>query len=141
MDGYGFTGLILLFTALAWMGNDLLKARRPKRGLHDREVRHVTLLTRMRNAAAILMLCTMSVFLFAYSGMSRTTTESVEYEVRNHLGDFTAGMSFALFILTIVLVVLSRQASNHLELSVRRDSIRARIQKFKADRASKLSRS
>jgi hypothetical protein len=95
----------------------------------------------MRNAAAILMLCTMSVFLFAYSGMSRTTTESVEYEVRNHLGDFTAGMSFALFILTIVLVALSRQASNHLELSVRRDSIRARIQKFKADRASKLSRS
>jgi hypothetical protein len=141
VDGYGITGLVLLFTALAWVGRDLLKARRPKRGLHDREVKHVTLLMRLRNASAISMICTISVFFLAYSGMTKVAPESAEYVARNNLGDFTAGMAAALLVVTVVLYVLSKRANHHLVRSVRRDTIRARLRGFKAKRSQRVTRS
>lgn len=140
MNGYGITGLLLLLAALIWLSRDLLKARRPKRGRHDKEVRRVTLLVRLRNASAISAICAFSVFLFTCSGVSKVATESKEYEILNDVGDFTVGMSFVLVILVIVLSILNRKASYLLSLSVRRDAIKARIRAYKQKKMSKLTR-
>jgi hypothetical protein len=121
-------GLIVLFGALAWSGYKsrfilkIVKVRRISIGLHDEEIKEVTLISNLRDAMAQLMLYSISLFLMPSGGMEMATIGSPEYTTLTHITDFTAGTTFGFGVLTIALHILKRMKMRNLEKTVRRDS-------------------
>lgn len=127
MDSYATIGLLLLFSTFILGGCILLKARRLRTGLHDEEIKRVTKIIRLRNAAMILSLCAYSTFFLLLSSMPKLTLGSTEYVLRDNIGDLALVIGYMLLIVAAMLWYLSRSKMLQLKLQVRRDAIRARM--------------
>jgi hypothetical protein len=128
MEVSSIVGLIVLFGALAWSGYKsrfilkIVKVRRISIGMHDEEIKEVTLISNLRDAAAQLMLYSISVFLMPFQGIEMTAVGSPEHVALIHITDFAAGTTFTFGVFTVALHLLKRRKMRNLEEAVRRDS-------------------
>lgn len=128
MDGYGLTGFLFLFGTSGWLAYRLRhlykldKAHKVKKGLHDEQIKDVSLAFTLRDAALASLLYAISLFCFPIQGMSKVSVGSPEYAALTNVNDFAAGMIVAFSILTFVLQILKSEKWRQLNKTVHHDA-------------------
>lgn len=120
VDGSIIAGLLLLFGSTGWMGRELLLARRAKKGLHDKEIKELTMLVRLRDASVVMAMYGFAVFFFMNAGMSKLPAGTTEYQIRSNLSEFAIGTSFSTSSFAIVLHIAESVGLRKLQKTVRR---------------------
>lgn len=128
MDISSTMGLVVLFSALAWIGYKsrfILKIRKVRRisiGRHDEEIKETILASNLRDAMAILTLFSIALFLLPLHGMKTVAFGSQEYTALADICDFAVGTTFAFGVFTFAFHILKRRKAHNLVTTVKRDT-------------------
>jgi hypothetical protein len=127
VNGYSTTGIVLFFAALIWTAFIVLRARRLKTGLQDHNIKRAAIILRLRNVAAVLSLCALSVFFIIISSISLLDAGTPEYVFRDNLSNVALGAVFTLLVIAIVLTILSNRPEFNFHWLVRRRAVKKKV--------------